>query len=83
METVCDDVQGLVCPVLMKIKKNNDIDNGYLLTRMHSSSGILCLSTLKGAVGTKIKVLCDHVVVLLDSVKKLLVVLPVPSTVGF
>lgn len=47
-----------------KIKKN--INNDHLLTRMRSLLEILCLTTLKGAIGTKIKVLCDHDVVLLN-----------------
>lgn len=33
---------------------------------MHSLLEILCLTTLKGAVDTEIKVMCDHAVVLLD-----------------
>lgn len=65
MEPVCDSVSGLVCPVLLKIKKKN-INTDYLLTRMHSLLEILCLTNLKGAVSTQIKLMCDHAVVLLD-----------------
>ena len=64
MEPVCDDVQELVCPVLMKKKINNDNSN-YLLTRMHSLLEILCLT-----VSTEIKALCD---VLFDGHKKVLI----------
>lgn len=63
MDLVCDAVQGLVCPVLLKIimKKKIYISNDYLLTRMHSVLETLCSATLKRG-----EVSCSHAVVLLD-----------------
>lgn len=56
MEHVCDAVQGLVCPVLIKYKYII-IMMIIFMTIMHSLLEMIYLTTLKGAVGTKINVL--------------------------